>query len=341
MRFILRLLSKRLIVNSKLSTGLSSKRFSFFKDIAYKVGTQFLVDKKFPVQVGLELSRACNFDCPFCSRLDAPSGNHMDLSVAKKVIDEAAKHGPTVFTSHMWGEPLLNPKWPEFYRYIKGKSRFNGISLTTNGYLLTEEVSRKLIDLNVDEVVISLHTFNESEYHVRIGKNIDIGIIFSNIFKLLELKKCLKSNIKVVVKVFERDINIFENEKCIEFIKQGAYVENDFYDNSGGSTNEWSEVKNNKEERYPCFHPWLTCTVNFKGEVSICCVDNKMDLKIGDVTRDSFENIWSSPKVIIARKEHLGETEFDFCKICEGCDSWKNKPNFFFKSQYKIHNNYK
>ena len=334
MRFILRLISKYLIVNSGASTGLSNSHFHFFKNVFYKLGTQVLIDRRFPIQVGLELSRACNYSCPFCSREDAQQGSHLNFESAKKVIDEASSFGPTVFTSHMWGEPLLNPNWDKFYKYIRNKSRFHGISLTTNGYLLTEEVIKKLLKYSVDEVVVSLHTFDKIEYKHRVGKDIDLDIVYEKCLSLLKMRNKNKNRMKIVVKVFERNSKYKSNSYFLELEKLGAIIENDFYDNSGGSTPDWSEVKGTKD-RYPCFHPWLTTTVNYKGEVSLCCVDNKMDLKIGDVTKLSLANMWQGKLTLKAREEHLNEEFSDFCKICKNCDTWKNKPNFFFKSQYK------
>lgn len=334
MRFFLRLFSKILIVNTKASTGLSSSRFSFFKNLFYKVGTQLLIDKKFPIQVGLELSRACNFDCPFCSRLEAEQGNHLDFDLAKKVIDEASIHGPTVFTSHMWGEPLLNPNWLKFYSYIKSKSRHHGISLTTNGFLLSKKVSRELIDIGADEVIVSLHTFNKDEYKVRVGKDIEFDLVYENIQTLLSLKSKTRSRIKVVVRVFERGHDFTSCKEYRELIRCGAVVENDFYDNSAGTTQKWSQASKSVK-RYPCFHPWLTTTISFKGEVSLCCVDNKMSLKIGDIHSDSLTGMWSNQKVKLARQEHLNGEFEDFCKICKGCDTWSTKPNFFFSYQYR------
>jgi MoaA/NifB/PqqE/SkfB family radical SAM enzyme len=291
---------------------------------------QLLIDKEFPIQINLELSRACNYDCPFCARKESEKGTHIDTDLAKRIIDEAGKSGRvTVFALHMWGEPLLNPKWHEIVSYIKEVNPDNGVTLTTNGYLLNQKNLERLVEISVDQIIISLHTLDPEEYKVRVGKDVDVAVVLEN---LKSLAKAASNKQVIIARLFDdEELRKPYVEQIEELRNLGIVIENDYYDNSAGQKSEWSKVS--QTQRWPCYHPWLTTTITVHGEVSICCVDAKMDLKIGDVKSDTLTNIWQSDLVNQMRNEHLNNDFSSVCKVCDGCDTWSTKPDFFFNFQ--------
>ncbi len=332
MRAKLREIAKNAIVKSTEQVELSKYSNSIYSKI-YKSGMQLLIDKKFPLQINLELSRACNYDCPFCARTEAEKGTHIDVELAKKIIDEAnEKAKVTVFALHMWGEPLLNPKWYEIVSYIKTSNPQNGITLTTNGFLLNSKNRQLIVDAKIDQIIVSLHTINAEEYKVRVGKDIDVEFVISN---MLELAKELSSEQSLICRLFDTfDEQKKYEHRLDEFRSAGIVIENDHYDNSAGLRSDWSSTESSSK-RWPCYHPWLTTTITVHGDVSICCVDAKMDLKIGSVNNDTLENVWQSELVEEMRDEHLSGKFTNVCKACEGCDTWSTKPDFFFNFQKK------
>lgn len=329
MRKYFREFAKNAIVNSSEQTDLD-KYNSSIHSLVYKSGMQVLIDKEFPIQINLELSRACNYDCPFCARKESEKGTHIDTDLAKKIIDEAALGGrATVFALHMWGEPLLNPKWHEIVSYIKKVNPKNGVTLTTNGFLLNDKNIDLLVQLGVDQIIVSLHTLDPDEYKVRVGKDIDVDFVVKNIEKLATE---INHSQTLIARLFDdQELRSSYDKKLEDLRSLGIVIEDDYYDNSAGQKNEWSKIKANK--RWPCYHPWLTTTITVHGDVSICCVDAKMDLKIGNVEKTTLTEIWKSDLVEKMRREHLDNNFSDVCKVCEGCDTWSTKPDFFFNFQ--------
>jgi radical SAM protein with 4Fe4S-binding SPASM domain len=154
-----------------------------------------------------------------------------------------------------------------------------------------------------------------------------------NVKNLLQKVKS-SSNMMVIVRVFEKNEVYLKYKKEYEELEGlGAIIENTLYDNSAGLTEDWSEISNSdKQERWPCYHPWLTTSVTVHGEVTVCCVDPDMSLKLGDIQKESIKKMWNSDRLKQMREEHLSN-DFKICSICKKCDTWASKKDFFFDFQ--------
>lgn len=91
----------------------------------------------------LNYNNACNFKCQQCftESPSKPVGGKMTLDTVRRLADEADLLGMYEILLE-GGEPLV---CKELYDLIKifGADRFY-IEMTTNGYLLTEDVARRL-----------------------------------------------------------------------------------------------------------------------------------------------------------------------------------------------------
>ena len=59
-----------------------------------------------------------------------------------------------------------------------------------------------------------------------------------------------------------------------------------------------------------CGAPWLNLTVHHSGIVVPCCPDVKFLLKLGDITKQSIEEIWNSEKAERLRIQHVKDEFF-------------------------------
>ena len=100
----------------------------------YKVGAQRWIDRTYPRHLFLETTAACNLACPYCPREDRQ--NHMEFGLFQALIDEATTYGRRSFSLHLFGEPLLYPRWREAVAYIKRCHPQHTVLLTTNGTAL-------------------------------------------------------------------------------------------------------------------------------------------------------------------------------------------------------------
>lgn len=116
----------------------------------------------------LPLTSQCNLSCAFCSAAGNPPGLEA-FSIAPRTIEDIRQHlafldesrGPITIgesaTRVTEGEPLTHEGLPEILRLLRKTFPHREIRLTTNGTLLTAELSRSFKDLGVT-VLLSLNT---------------------------------------------------------------------------------------------------------------------------------------------------------------------------------------
>jgi MoaA/NifB/PqqE/SkfB family radical SAM enzyme len=121
-------------------------------------------------RVYIEITNRCNLTCSTCMRnvWDVAYGN-MPAQTFERILSgiQARSHKPDIFIGG-YGEPLSHPACLEMIG--QAKSLGLRVSLITNGILLTEDVSRKLIDLQLDNLWVSLDGASPECYaDVRLG----------------------------------------------------------------------------------------------------------------------------------------------------------------------------
>lgn len=116
-----------------------------------------------------------------------------------------------------WGEPLLHPG---LFAMIRSAKQENcRVSLTTNGALLTRDVSQKLLNDGVDIVALSIAGATR-ETHENIRRGSHFGQLLENIRTLAELKKERQSKTpKLVLSFLMTKTNIHELPEAVDLAK--------------------------------------------------------------------------------------------------------------------------
>jgi MoaA/NifB/PqqE/SkfB family radical SAM enzyme len=138
-------------------------------------------------RVYIEPTNKCNLNCSTCIRnsWDAEYG-HMSAQTFECVLSGLAEcdEKPELFLGG-YGEPLSHPHILEMIE--QAKTRDHRVSLITNGILLSEEMARRLIDLNLDMLWVSLDGASAECYaDVRLGDA--LPTILDNLARLRLLK---------------------------------------------------------------------------------------------------------------------------------------------------------
>jgi len=88
-----------------------------------------------PVEAQLIVTRRCNLSCGYCTEYDQTSA-FIPLELLEQRID-ALHRLRVVNIALLGGEPLTHPRLPEVVRYAR---RHAQVSVTTNGFLLTQDL---------------------------------------------------------------------------------------------------------------------------------------------------------------------------------------------------------
>ncbi|RMD88221.1 MAG: radical SAM protein [Calditrichaeota bacterium] len=107
--------------------------------------------QKVPVEAQLIVTRQCNLSCGYCCEYDNYSPP-IPVSVLKKRIDVLHRLG-VINIALLGGEPLLHPQIAELVAYANRKAQ---VSITTNGFLLSDRLIEKLNKAGLSNMQISV-----------------------------------------------------------------------------------------------------------------------------------------------------------------------------------------
>lgn len=272
----------------------------------------------------IEITNDCNFRCPMCPRSTSMTRGveDMDFNLYKKIIGKLYPSNGIIYL-HLLGEPLMHPDLDKMIRY--GKSKGYEMGFFTNGSLLTEEKSMKIIDAGLDALTISFEIIEDTFNKMRKGGN--FSLVRENIIRFLRLKNLKKQKRPLVTL---SSITLTEDKEKLEKASRFWRGKVDVFQYK--KIHEWTGdipritqitgiKKGYKYERKICLWPWTKMAVLVDGRVVPCCMDYDGKYVLGDLKQDSLKDIWNGEKMIRLRKALLEGRKEDIelcCKCTHG-----------------------
>mgnify|MGYP001421471165 CR=1 FL=1 len=171
----------------------------------------FFENKKVdPINIEIDPSNACNHSCPFCIsghiHLSKYKGTEffnrqmMSREVLINLVKDLAK---TQTKSISWtggGEPTMNPHLKDAIEFLRDNSKIE-MGMFSNGSMLTKFNLYETLVTSLTWIRISLDSgISENYDKLRVtNSNNNFKVVMSNIKKLIEYKKKLKSKITIGV----------------------------------------------------------------------------------------------------------------------------------------------
>jgi len=267
-----------------------------------------------PISISVEPTTSCNLRCPECPSglrsFTRPTGM-LKTSLFNSVIDQLA---PTLsyLIFYFQGEPYLHAQLLDMVSYASAKNIYTATS--TNAHYLTEEVARKTVESGLDRLIISIDGSTQEVYeNYRIGGNLDK--VIEGTKNIIAAKRELKSRTPhvifqfLVVKPNEHQIEEVEKLGHSLGVDEVAFKTAQIYDFKNGSDfipsiDKYSRYKKNSDGTYGikndlsnhCWKMWNSCVITWDGKVVPCCFDKDAHFVLGDLTKNSFEEIWRGEK---------------------------------------------
>lgn len=273
---------------------------------------QFYV-REYPLHLDIEASSLCNLRCSFCDKLPLLKKNqlgNMTFNTFRTIIDQFEQREP------LWGiklsyrgEPLMNKDLPKMVAYAKNKGILD-VYFNTNGMLLTENISKKLIEAHLDRISISIDGTTKEEYEkIRIGANLET--VVNNLSKLQMLKKHFHVSypkIRIQTVYFEgMDLNNY-SQTWMKYADEVAAI--DYKDESYRNTDlvfYWA-----------CPQLWQRMTIEWDGSIFGCNNDDLRAMYLGNINEKSIKEFWHDPRLENIRILHK-RGESHLVKACNGC----------------------
>jgi len=253
-----------------------------------------------PYLVNSELTNHCTCRCPFCytGKKGSRPGGFAMVGLYEKLFWQIGRY-TYLITLHGWGEPLMHRRLPEIIRLAHENRIFTVV--TTNGNLLTRELSKEIITNRLDYLVVSVDGTSEESYQkYRIGGNFEV--VMHNLRELISLKKEMGSSTPfiewqfIVFKHNEHEMDAatrLSKEIGVDnIVFMPAYTEDAGFDASDNKYH-WPQPSS-LSKRIDCKHLWTTLTFHWNGNVVPCCNDYDGKISYGDLLRQDLDQIWNN-----------------------------------------------
>jgi radical SAM protein with 4Fe4S-binding SPASM domain len=271
----------------------------------------------FPLHLDIELTNACNLQCPMCYKdVMKDKNGFMTWELFEKIILEASSWKCPSINLSWRGEPLLHP---DFYNMVSFAKKQGIIDVRVNTNLTLLKYPVMMTQAGIDKVIVSIDASKRETYE-QIRQGADFNKVVDNINCLLKVKSILSKKPLVELQFLVMRQN-FDEQK--EFTKQWkdkvdaiTFVT---YRNPTGKEYDNFRAEPRPREQFPCPQLWQRLTIGWNGKVYMCCGDNRGDIVLGDANTDSLHQIWTGNELNLIRNYHR-EGEFGAVQPCKDCE---------------------
>jgi radical SAM protein with 4Fe4S-binding SPASM domain len=287
-----------------------------------------------PMNVTIEPTNLCNLECPVCETgaglLGREQGN-MTIEQFRMIIDKMGVHINTLMFYFM-GEPFLNKKAYEMIRYAKDQ-RVPFVETCTNGDVVKPE---KLLDCGIDRVSFQIGGMTQ-ETHQAYRINSNLERVLHNLRETLRLKRergssmCVESGF-ILMKHNEHEVPVFQQymadlgvnravviDPCVRTVEQGHKMlpsdkKHWLYDPVAF---DQGVLRPKDLPQNTC--PWIyySLAIHVNGDVVPCCRDPKGEEVMGNIFKQSLEELWNGEKYRNFRARILRDQgAVGLCRLC-------------------------
>ena len=330
--------------SNKLHACSNSKEYKEYRALWDKASALDIVTD-YPLQIDFELNYSCNYTCPMCTWSVESNKNRgkitwLDFDIFKEIIDDGVDKGLKAIRLNYINEPLIRRDIVEYISYAKSKGVLD-VYFSTNGYLLTQELSKQLIKSGLDRIQFSLDAITEETYNkIRQGGSYDI--VINNINNFIETRNNFGlTKPSVRVNFVRTKLNASEYDDFVKYWVdrvEGIGLQ-DLVDVM--KFDDLSKVNNSKDDRsnFRCSQPYQHLVVRYNGVILPCCSFYGAELPLGiyntdkqlsdadcisvdyqsvDFERYTILQAWESSAMIKLRNIHQAGKYYnnEICKRC-------------------------
>jgi len=213
--------------------------------------------------------------------------------------------------------------------------------LTTNGVLLDDAMSRKLIESGLDQITISINFNSNAKYALNNRAKVFERVVENAIqfLRLLNSENRLRKP-QTYIQILE---NLNTPSEIIEFknfwrphLGPNALVQVQPLVNWGGLV----RIENRREEgaRYPCSHLLSGWIVTKDGKALACCMvfpynSASNELILGNIRDNSLEQLGHGAKATCLRLNNMN-CEYEKMPTCNKCDAYWTAPNIYIRNPF-------
>jgi pyruvate-formate lyase-activating enzyme len=278
-----------------------------------------------PKNLVIEPYNVCNLECIMCPYPDMTREKvRMDLSLFKKIIDDAVDNNFRSLSLSLYNEPFMDKSIFEKIKYAKEKGL--EVTITTNGTILTDDMIKNTMESGIDYVTFSIDSLDKESYE-KIRVNATFETTINNVQRMIEYRKINNYKKPIIamsaVRQLENDSSLDHLEELLKGLDLYAIA---VRDNRKDGSPIYKEMTNTY---YPCWWPWNQFIVYSNGKTGLCCMDSDNAYELGDMNTQTIPEVWNSAKFTGMRELHLNG-EGHKIDLCVDCDIPLRQSPFFW-----------
>jgi MoaA/NifB/PqqE/SkfB family radical SAM enzyme len=260
----------------------------------------------FPNNIQIETTSRCNAKCEFCpypaTSLTQPQGA-MDDDLFESIVEQISYHPVHLIQPFLNNDPLMDRRILQRLELIVRKNPKARVMVTTNGFLLRDEIARGLVELNLDTIHISSNGLTPEVYRETMG--IDAFTVIRNVNNLWDRIRKANSATKLVVTAILLKANKHEITHMRDYwTSRGVTFYLNPLNNRAGNISEQTfyqllpfSKKANDSQLFsynmsgcPALYSYMGILWN--GDLITCCMDWRRSNVLGNAREDSLYNLW-------------------------------------------------
>jgi radical SAM protein with 4Fe4S-binding SPASM domain len=288
-----------------------------------------------PFELHLEFTNLCNANCIFCPYQfqKRPTGFMSDQVFEKAVSDYVEINGGSVGLTPIVGDALIDPKFLDRVRHLRGLKEIDRIFLTTNAILLDKHGINEVLTSGLTSVMISTSGFEKQSYK-RIYRSPAYERMKDNVTHLVEENARIGSpvHISICLRTDRPLAEVMRDPDFQPILKHNPTV--DFawsYRSVGGRITRETLPEQMQFRKVPpknetCGSLYNGAMVLVDGTVVACaCIaamDAIPDLRIGNVLENDLLGIYTSKAVSDLRAQFRNSATLN--STCASCDAYQD-----------------
>ncbi|MCH1966148.1 radical SAM/SPASM domain-containing protein [Paraclostridium sordellii] len=306
----------------KINGGTNQEKYDMIKN----------GDVQLPYYLDVELTNFCNFNCCFC-----PTGTkamqrirgHMPDNVADAIAENVKKYNIPAVRFIRWGEPTLHPNYLSIIEKVKNAGAL--IHINTNGSLLDEAQIQKLLDMHLDSIKFSFQGADEGTYNeMREGGDylrlLDIVRKFHEMrgerdYPYIQISTTLTGETAEQIEGFKSDIGDYCDYYNVGYTKLNHLN----VDTMNIDEEEKKKIRRLQEHetinhtfRPVCVEAFDKLSINWNGDVTLCCGDYDNFMLVGNILDMDLKQIFNSRAADIYR-DAIAKMQYGKIKCCSNC----------------------
>lgn len=266
-------------------------------------------------KVYLEISNVCNLKCAFCPGTKRKP-HVMTEEEFTSLLPKVRPYSDYLYF-HLMGEPLLHPHLERFLE-LAGNAGFKVI-LTTNGTLLAKQQELLLRSPALHKVNVSLHAFEANDLAVPFSKYLEDCFAFG---QAAEGKKL------VVYRLWNNGGQNEMNNQILEtmrihfpsewvHVRKGTRIGDRVFLEYGDKF-DWPDLSAaNTGDRVFCYGLRDQIGILCDGTVVPCCLDHEGDIALGNLHKESMEQILEKDRAKAIYEGFSGKKAVE--ELCQRC----------------------